>query len=155
MSAEIPKFKKEELGFWRKRRMGMIVNFVFSAKNNPMRDLVPDALKMDDATLLAYYTAVQIRPPSGNRGYRNTDRIHDLITYNIATTVLNPRNPHFDPEKKKFIIKRALFVARMCWISVENDERQPQFKRNYAAAVTEDIDKRLEAYDRPVNSQLS
>ncbi len=155
MSAEIPKFKKEELGFWRKLGMGLVVNYMFSAERNPTRGFIPDALKMDDATLLAYYTAVQISPPSGNRGYRNTDRIHDLLTYKILNTVFDSRNPNFNPEKTKIIIKRALWIAKTNWGFIEDDPNQPEFKITYAKRVTEDISKRLEAYDRPVNSQLS
>lgn len=103
----------------------------------------------NDEALLTYYTACQISPSINDENYRNTEEIHNLLAFRVISSVFGPDTPDFGQQQTRVIIRKALWMARLKWQTVEDDFSQAEFKRVYATHMIADIDMRLEAVDLP------
>lgn len=147
MSAEI---FRSELSFWQRKRMAAIVNKWLAADMGFRKafDLVTslDDNKRDE-DLLAYYTAYNMRPTGRDEDYANIGAIHNLIARAVMQSVFHEKAPNFNQQQNRYIIHKALWIAKLRWQAIIDDSDQEDFKRNYATVVIADIDARLEAID--------
>lgn len=104
---------------------------------------------MNDKELLTYYTAFRISPSRHNKDYKNPERIHNLLAFNLMQSVFGRKIPEFSDQETKQIIKRAFWMARLRWQAIEDDPNQLEYKRAYATQVIADIDMRLDLVDSP------
>jgi len=145
MLIEKPRFNNK-FGLWQRMKMEGQINASFYAAKRKKDPSLPTTKNMNNETLLAYYAASQISPftISEEDVRSGPNEIRNIVSLNLVKAIFNSGGPDFEPEKRKIITMRALWIARSNWETTESDPKLSPLQRFYATQVRLDIDSRLE-----------